>query len=57
LIHRDEEWKQINELSVQAAEKAVGYQTQPGNRGWFDKECNISVHIIFQITKNEVILH
>ena len=41
-IYIEEEWKQIKEVIVEAAEQTIGYQTKPDRRGWFDDECRIA---------------
>ena len=39
----EEDWKQIKEVTVDAAEQTVGYKPKPDRRGWFDDECRIAL--------------
>ena len=42
-IYIQEEWNQIKEVTVEAAEQTIGYQPKPDRRGWFDDECRIAL--------------
>ena len=35
----EEDWKQLKEVTKEAAEQTIGYQPKPDRRGWFDDEC------------------
>jgi len=36
----DEDWKQLKEVIMKAAEQTIRYQPKPDRRGWFDDECH-----------------
>jgi len=36
--HIEEDWKQLKEVIMEAAEQTIGYQPKPDRRGWFDDE-------------------
>lgn len=40
-IYMEEEWKQIKQVIIEAAEQTIGYQPKPDRRAWFDEECRI----------------
>ena len=42
-IYIQEEWKEIKEEIVEAAQQTIGYQPKPERRGWFDDECRIAL--------------
>jgi hypothetical protein len=35
----EEDWKQLKEVIIEAAEQTIGYQPKPDRRGWFDNVC------------------
>ena len=37
--HIKEDWKQLKEVIMGAAEQTIGYQPKPDRKGWFDDEC------------------
>jgi len=37
--HIEEDWKQLKEVIMEAAEQTLGFQPKPDRRGWFDDEC------------------
>jgi len=37
--HIEEDWKQLKEVIMEAAEQTIGYQAKPDRKGWFDDEC------------------
>ena len=38
--HIEEDWKQLKEVIMEAAEQTIRYQPKPERRGWFDDECH-----------------
>jgi hypothetical protein len=42
-INTEEEWKQIKEVVIEAAEQTIGYQPKPDRRGWFDDKCRTAL--------------
>ena len=41
--HIEEDWKQLKEVIMEAAEQTLGYQPKPDRRGWFDDECRTAL--------------
>jgi len=37
--HIEEDWKQLIQVIMEAAEQTIGYKPKPDRRGWFDDEC------------------
>jgi len=37
--HIEEDWKQLKQVIMEAAEQTIGYQPKPDRRGWFGDEC------------------
>jgi len=37
--HIEEDWKQLKQVIMEAAEQTIRYQQKPDRMGWFDDEC------------------